>query len=205
MNRKPLERTEHPVQYVLSRAWQRRDEVALEHFSLQSMHGHLLLSGQITSVMNHAPSFVNYSVACDQNWGTREAHVHMNSGGVPSLVRLLRRDDGQWQVDGEDREDLNGAIDLDVQWTPATNSLPINRLQLKVGETRHVEAAWVRLPEMRVERLSQRYTRLRENVYHYQNSDGSFEAELIVDDQGFVERYGDVWECIGKSWSGRVS
>jgi uncharacterized protein len=199
MNGDPAERIEHPVPHVLSRAWQRRDEVALEHFSLQSMAGHLLLSGQITSVIDHVPSFVNYTVACGQNWGTREAHVHMNSGGVTSLIRLVCHDNGLWQVDGEDRADLRDAEDLDIQWTPSTNALPINRLSLRIGESRQVDAAWVRLPEMRVERLAQRYTRLDTNIYRYESGSGRFEAELIIDEQGFVERYGDVWQCIGKA------
>ena len=91
---KPAEGTEHPVPHILSRAWQRQDAVALEHFTLQSLAGNLFMSGQITSVIDHAPCFVNYTVACDESWRTREPHVRMDSGAVTSLVRLLRQEDG---------------------------------------------------------------------------------------------------------------
>lgn len=73
-----------------------------------------------------------------------------------------------------------------------------SRLKLEIGESREVEAAWVRLPEMRVERLSQRYTRLDGDTYRYESSGGRFVAELTVDGRGFVERYGDLWDCVGR-------
>jgi hypothetical protein len=158
-----------------------------------------LFSGQITSVIDNVPCMVNYAAACDRHWVTREAHVHMTLGGVASLTRLVRDEGGVWQVNGEERDDLKGVVDLDIQWTPATNALPINRLQLKVGETREVAAAWVQIPGLAVERLSQRYTRVRGNVYRYESGGGSFVTELVVDEAGFVERYGDVWACIGKT------
>ena len=199
MNSRSGGHAERPVPHVLSRAWQRKDEVALEYFNLQSAPGLLLGSGQITSVMNEVPHLVNYTLVCDRTWVTREAHVHVNSGGTHSRTRLARSEDGVWQVDGEARRDLDGLTDVDIQWTPATNVLPINRLRLGVGESREVAAAWVRIPELRVERLSQTYTRVRENVYQYESGGGSFVAQIIVDESGFVERYADLWVCIGKA------
>lgn len=194
-----------PVPHVLSRAWLRKDEVALEYFNLQSAPGFLLGSGHITSVVHGVPCLVNYTLACDPAWVTREAHVHVNSGGTHSLTRLARSEDGVWQVAGEERRDLDGVTDVDIQWTPATNALPINRLGLEVGESRDVDAAWVRIPELSVERLSQTYTRVRENVYRYESGGGSFVAQLIVDESGFVERYADLWVCVGKAQAARRS
>ena len=37
---------------------------------------------------------------------------------------------GRWQIDGRDAPDLDGCLDLDIQVTPFTNSLPIRRLDL---------------------------------------------------------------------------
>lgn len=130
MNRKPADGTEQPVPHVLTRVWQRQDEVALEHFTLQGLAGQFFMSGQITFVIDDAPGFLTYTVACDESWRTQEAHVHMSSAGHTFLTRLLRRENGAWQVSGEDRPDLQDATDVDVQWTPSTNALPINRLRL---------------------------------------------------------------------------
>ncbi len=199
MSRQHSEHAEQQVPIVLSRAWQRLAGPALECFNLQSARGVFLLSGQITSVVDQVPCLVVYGAMCDRNWVTREAHVHVTLGGVASLARIVRNEDGSWQVNGEEREDLKGAMDLDIQWTPATNALPINRLELKVGESREVDAAWVQIPNLSVQRLTQKYTRVREDAYQYESGGGSFVAELVVDEAGFVERYGDIWVCVGKA------
>jgi uncharacterized protein len=195
----PPNRQEQPVPVLLSRAWQRHDQAALENFSLQSARGFLFLSGQITSVLANVPCFVTYGVVCAEDWSTREAHVHVTRGGDPSLIRLTRSTTGLWEVDGVPRPDLDGVIDLDIEWTPATNALPLNRVKLEIGESREVDAAWVRVPDLTVERLRQKYTRVREDAYRYESGDGSFVAELEVDDARFVERYGEIWTCVGRS------
>lgn len=79
--------------------------------------------------------------------------------------------------------------------TPATNTLPIRRLKLQVGSGQSVTAAWVKFPELSVQRLSQRYTRLKENTYRYE-SDTGFSAEIVVDDLGLVTAYPGGWRRI---------
>ena len=57
-----------------------------------------------------------------------------------------------------------------------------------------IRAAWIRFPSLAVEPAAQTYTRLDEFTYRYASA--TFEAELIVDDDGLVARYGD-WERTG--------
>ena len=80
--------------------------------------------------------------------------------------------------------------------TPATNTLPIRRLNLHVGGSESVIAAWVKFPELTVEPLSQRYTRLAKDTYSYESNTG-FSAEIVVDDLGLVNMYPGGWERIG--------
>lgn len=187
---------ESPVPHLLTRVWRRQDEVSLEHFSLQSAGGLLLWSGQITAVLAGVPHFVVYTLVCNADWSPREARVYRTAGGDQSGTHLVRNPEGGWAVDGVERGDLAGALDLDIQWTPSTNALPIHRLGLEVGESREVEVAWIRLPGMTVERLSQRYTRLGPDRYERYGARSS--QEFTVDGSGMVERYGDFWECVGK-------
>lgn len=189
---------EAPVPHLLTRVWRRLDVVSLEYFTLQGAGDLLLWSGQITTVVGGVPHLVHYSVVCDRDWSTREARVHRSSPGERASTALVRDPAGNWIVDGVERRDLSGALDLDIEWTPSTNTLPIRRLDLGLGESREVEAAWIRLPGLAVERLSQRYTRLGSDTYRYESSGGRFVAELTVDGSGFVARYGDLWECVGK-------
>jgi uncharacterized protein len=50
-------------------------------------------------------------------------------------------------------------------------------------------------PDLTVQPLFQRYTRLSKDTYHYQ-SDTGFSAEIVVDDLGLVTTYTGGWERI---------
>jgi hypothetical protein len=51
-------------------------------------------------------------------------------------------------------------------------------------------------PELTVQPLSQRYTRLGKDTYRYASNTG-FSAEIVVDDLGLVTTYHGGWERIG--------
>ena len=142
-----------------------------------------------------APAQVRYTVHCAPDWTTREATVDMRT---PAELRFLdlRQHDGRWYVNGREVEALRGCLDVDLGFTPATNTLPIRRLELAPGESRDVTAAWVRYPEMTVEALPQRYTRLGDDRYRYESGTG-FSAELVVDDVGLVREYPGGWQRVG--------
>ncbi len=96
---------------------------------------------------------------------------------------------------------IEGLVDVDLGFTPATNTLPIRRLTRAVGEAVDVTAAWVRFPELTVEPLPQRYVRLDERRYRYASSGGAFVAELEVDDLGLVVRYEGGWERVAVAFA----
>ena len=91
---------------------------------------------------------------------------------------------------------LDGCRDVDLEISPSTNTLPIRRLQPQVGKTAPARAAWVRFPSLAVEPLDQTYERIGETSWRYRS--GDFEAELDVDADGLVVRYGDLWEAVAK-------
>ena len=91
---------------------------------------------------------------------------------------------------------MRGCHDVDLAVTPATNTLPVRRLELGIGKSEAIVASWVKFPELTVQPLSQRYTRLTKNTYHYESSTG-FSADIVVDDLGLVTTYPGGWERIG--------
>jgi uncharacterized protein len=110
-----------------------------------------------------------------------------------SATRVVTADGaGAWWSDGEAAPALAGAVDVDVEVTPLTNTLPIRRLQAEGSDDAEVRAAWVRVPGDGIEPLDQRYTDLGGGRWRYRSASG-FEAELTVDDQGLVETYGELW------------
>lgn len=152
-------------------------------------------SGTVTLAFGDTPAAVRYTIACDAAWQTRDVAVDC-AIGLRQRILLLTAADGKWGIEGQPlRADLDGCVDVDLGVTPATNTLPIRRLSLAVGESREVVAAWVRFPELEVRPLVQRYTRLGEHTYRYE-SDTGFSAELTVDDLGLVISYPQGWERV---------
>ena len=92
---------------------------------------------------------------------------------------------------------VRGCIDVDLGFSPVTNTLPIRRLALPVGGEAAVRAAWLRFPELEFVPLEQVYRRLAAERYLYESAGGRFRAELEVDAWGLVTRYGDYWLALG--------
>lgn len=82
-------------------------------------------------------------------------------------------------------------------WLFQRVSIPIRRLNLAIGESAAVRAAWLRFPELRLEPLEQLYTREAERRFRYQSrADGEpFTAILETDSYGRVLRYEGLWEA----------
>jgi uncharacterized protein len=148
------------------------------------------LEGAVEAVLEE-PLHVTYRVRCSPEWKTRSAMVTMADFGGERSIELIV-EDGTWRLEGEQLPNLDGCVDVDIGVTPSTNTLPIRRLELPVEASAEIVAAWVRFPQLEVEPLTQRYTRLAERRYHYRSD--SFQAELDVDDLGLVTTYQGVWE-----------
>jgi uncharacterized protein len=136
------------------------------------------------------PCHVSYEVSVDREWYpvAATAAVEIPSGTLRIALSLAA--DGRWALDGSPAPQLLGCQDLDLGWTPATNTIPIRRLGLAAGETAQIKAAWIRFPELDVVANEQRYTRLADDRWRYQS--GDYDFELRTDERtGLVLRYGD--------------
>jgi hypothetical protein len=107
---------------------------------------------------------------------------------------VARTAKGVWTVDGVARRDLKGCVDVDLGCSPSTNTLPLRRLHLGIGGASTIQAAWVRFPELTVHKTAQTYTRVDEFTYRY--ASGTYEGELVVDDDGVVAQHRE-WERTG--------
>ena len=137
-----------------------------------------------------------YTIEVDAAWRTRNVEVELQNGGLTSLS-LSSDGAGNWTLDGQRIGELDNCVDVDLEWSPSTNTLPIRRLALTPGESRAVSAAWVRFPSLQVERLDQTYERVDDRRYRYRS--GRFTAELLVDGYGLVDQYGFNWKAVATS------
>jgi uncharacterized protein len=173
--------------------WQRVGHTSLEHFRLSRVSDMYVLQGILLSRAETGPRQIHYAVACGKDWITRQVHVTVIADSRQHSLELQRDQHGVWRKGSEVLLAFDGISDVDLQITPATNILPIRRLQLGVGEAADTDALWVRFPDLEFERLPQRYTRTAEKRYMYESNGGAFRAELDVNDEGVVVQYGDIW------------
>ncbi len=139
------------------------------------------------------PCRLDYHIRCDEKWQTLSVEVHGWAGKTAVDLRVEATPDQHWLLNGVEHPDLTGCTDVDLNFSPSTNLLPIRRLNLKVGQSAEVQAAWLRFPSFRLERLAQTYTRVGELTYRYESSGGKFSTELKVNAAGFVIDYPDIW------------
>ena len=168
------------------------DAVGIERFQMERDASGSTLRGTIVLVHDGAAFEARYEVRCDQAWVSRAVVVDLRGPKGDRSLRITA-ESGRRSADGAQLESVRGCIDVDLGWTPSTNTLPIRRLDLAVGESKSVTAAWVRFPELSVEPLSQEYRRLAQRRYRYSSAGGRFVAELEVDEDGLVTTYGQIW------------
>jgi hypothetical protein len=168
----------------------------MERFVFDMTDQGYALSGLIIRAIENVPYVARYTIQVDQEWNMRDAGVELGNG-VQRAIRLRTDAAGTWSLDGKHVPELDGCRDVDLEWSPSTNTLPIRRLALAPGERKEVSAAWVRFPVLTVERLDQSYERLEGDRYRYRS--GSFTAELQVDDAGIVQDYGVAWKAVAAS------
>lgn len=130
----------------------------------------------------------NYEVHCDENWLTHRVHLERTIGKDRKTLSRSVEKSGLWCCSGQEAAEVHGCLDVDLSGPPATNTLPIRRLDLGIGESESVTAACIKFPELELQPLSQRYIRTAENIYRYE-SDTGFSAEIMVDDLGLVTAY----------------
>lgn len=158
------------------------------------------LEGTAVFLHEGRASRLSYLIACDANWQTRSAKVSGWVGDEEVNLELSVDAQQHWEVNAVAKPTVEGCIDLDLNFSPATNLLPIRRLNLAVGQQAEVNAAWLKFPSFELESLSQVYERLGEFKYRYSSRGGAFVAELIVNRSGFVTLYPQLWEVAGSEW-----
>jgi len=165
----------------------------IEFCVIESKAGGWLLQGTVIAMFQKKPMRVEYRILCNSNWQTRRVSVQQWLGTHKRKLVLRVDSQQRWWRGSHQLAMLRGCVDVDLQFSPVTNTLPIRRLGLKVGQSADVSAAWVRLPHLKVSLLRQRYNRTSATRYHYQSATG-FSTELLVDGFGLVKTYPKIWE-----------
>ncbi|HUO86814.1 MAG TPA: putative glycolipid-binding domain-containing protein [Thermoanaerobaculia bacterium] len=176
--------------------WRRLDRPGRDAARFWSWAGGWRLAGEADFRNANDRCHLRYVVDCDHRWRTRAATVEGSLGGRRVSIVIAADRQRRWRLDGEPQLVVDGCLDVDLAFTPATNLLPIRRLELAVGGSASVDAAWLTFPELGLERLRQRYARTGTTTYGYEVLTSSFRSTLTVTPSGLVAGYPGLWEAV---------
>jgi hypothetical protein len=172
-----------------------------EHCTLLDTGDGHSFHGVVVVPLGDDPGHIDYTVVVDSQWWPLLVESTITTPSGVRTIELRTRDDGGWELDGTRATDLEGCADVDLGWSPATNTIPIRRLDLEIGASASITAAWIRFPDLDVVRNEQRYTRLAQDRWRYQAEEYEFELSVDVA-TGFVLAYGDdLWQASATSWA----
>ena len=173
--------------------WQGVESGALDRCRLEAGPSGLRLAGTVLTAEFGTPLDVRYLVEAGPDGLTRRVELALDGGAVRRV--LLADGAGRWRwEEGPELDRVAGALDVDLAITPATNTLPIRRLGLAVGQQRDLHMAWVQFPGLEVLDSAQRYERLASDRWRF--ASGDFTAELLVDPDGLVLDYGGLFRSL---------
>ncbi len=171
--------------------WRRLDRPGHESARLSFLEPDWHLMGTAVFLHEQQPCRLDYGIICDSKWQTISGRVSGWVGDQLIQVDLSADAARRWRLNGIECPAVSGCIDLDLNFSPSTNLLPIRRLNLTVGQAAEVRAAWLRFPSFTLEPLPQTYRRLEAATYRYESGSGAFVRDLSVNTAGFVTVYPD--------------
>jgi hypothetical protein len=165
---------------------------------------HLLLSEQTADSVvlafddERRPFRLDYRLTWDASWRLRTAELVVATERSIRSLKLQTDGQGRWRhVGGPALDELDECLDIDIWPTPFTNSFPILREPMAVGERRQFRMAWLFAPDLTIHQQPQAYSRLADRLYLFENLDGSgFQAELPVDRDGIVLDYPGLFQRV---------
>ncbi len=136
---------------------------------------------------------VTYRIEADAAWATRSARIEARTATGRRETLLESDGAGHWLVDGGPAPYLDGCMDVDLESSAMTNTLPVHRLDLQPGAQADAPAAYVRALTLTAGRLDQVYGRISDEAAHrrydYAAPAFGFRARLVYDDSGLVVDY----------------
>jgi hypothetical protein len=146
-------------------------------------HGQGVLRGGYTLVLDKQFRMLEIRIMVEQQPGSMAA------------LHLLGTGDGTW-TDADERRfpELDGCIDVDIQWSPLTNTLPVRRLAMQPHSETDITVAYIGLPSLTVHPVRQHYARVDERTVRYSSETRDFVRDLTLDSDGFVVEYPDLFD-----------
>lgn len=137
---------------------------------------------------------VEYFIKTNEIWETLFFDLKIQLCNNKNVFSYKSDGKGNWTHLEKPANEFNGCIDIDIPLTPFTNTLPINRLNLNINKSRVIKVIYIDVLNSEIKPVQQKYTRMTETKYKFENVPNDFEAVITVDESGFVVDYPEHFE-----------
>ena len=173
----------------------------MESVRVQASGKRIRANGRIVAAATaHNPAFgAFYEIQTDETGATRRFGLTVTLAERERQLAIARDEENMWLITdhhGERRAPYNGALDVDVVFSPFFNALPIRRLRLhERADTLSLPMVYVNVPQMTVSAATVGYEstgRLDGIKLHSPVAD----TTVTVDADGFIVDYPGLAEQI---------
>ena len=153
-----------------------------------------VLEGTAVYLKDALPAALHYRLELAPDWETIAGSIKGRVAGTVVDHDIRRSSDG-WLLNGKMQAGLDGVVDLDFGFTPATNHAQLRRMNLGIGDKMQITVAWMDVDSVSLEPLPQIYERVSERAYDYDSPQGPYRATLQLEETGFVKLYPELWQA----------
>jgi hypothetical protein len=176
--------------------WNRLDVTGMDACQFRSRSDGWSIAETAISIADGSVARLSYEVTCFSDWSARTASV---SGWIRDReisLSLERTVAALWHVNGAPIEGTSALVDIDLGFTPATNTNAIRRLDLRLGENIETTALWLDASDWTLKPLRQTYRRKSEKVFAYASPLHDYSADITVDSFGVLQDYPGLWTVV---------
>jgi hypothetical protein len=158
------------------------------------------MTGRTSAVEDGIAWSVGYVIDVDGSWSTRRAAIDVMTADGTRHIELTGDGDGHWHLDGQPVPHVTGCLDVDLESSSMTNTLPVHRLTARSGAEMSAPAVYVRATDLSVERLEQTYRRGPDtgagSSFDYAAPRFDTRCRLVYDGAGLVTVYPGIAERV---------
>lgn len=172
--------------------WENIEHSGSENLQLIRKGFSVFANGTVRVKSVDGPYQLTYQLELDNQWRTKKVDLTIGDRNLT----IWSNGEGAWRSKTGPLPELDSAIDVDIEATPFSNSLPINRNDWIPNQTREFDMVYIAVPFLEYTKLKQSYTYKGTDgpyrVFHYKCRD--YETIITVDSEGLVVDYPKVFE-----------
>lgn len=173
--------------------WTGRAYYSLENCLVNTKEDGTEITSVIVGSYENALYRVEYQIKTNPDWETVSFEIKCQHDNKITSYNFQSDGTGNWNNNGVPVANFKGCIDIDISLSPFTNTLPIKRLRLPLRKPEQIKVLYIDLLKKNIKAVQQKYTRLSDTTYQFENVPNDFDAVITIDELGLVVDYPELF------------